>query len=68
MNVAQTAIAVQFPNSKIHDYVVNILTNAKIDWKDANLHNEAISCMMRGTIIVPPDPGPQLQEGVGPVN
>ena len=67
MNVAQTQIAVQFSNSKVHDYVVNILTNAKIDWKDANLHNEAISCMMRGT-IVPPDPEPKLQEGIGPVN
>ena len=58
-------IVVSFPNTKVHDYVLTLLTNAKIDWKDAQLHNIALDSMSRGEIILPaPEQAPQKDETV----
>lgn len=58
-------VAVSFPNTKVHDYVLTLLTDAKIDWKDAQLHNIALESMSRAEIVPPPpEQAPQKDETV----
>ena len=53
MSMLTTKIVVEFGNFKQVDYLITLLSESNIEWKNAQIHNTVLETLMNNSQVVP---------------